>query len=96
MKIDMQSQLPVYRKQTGAESTPVNMPAPSEIRQDVVDIAHGNTGTDKTMVGLKASVHNHVNTPTDPARISELREKVRNGEYHVETEDIVDAMLGLR
>ena len=96
MKIDMQSQLPVYRKQSGAESTPASVPTPVEIRRDVVDIAHGNTGTDKTMVGLKASVHNHVNTATDPARISELREKVRSGEYNVETEDIVNAMLGLR
>lgn len=96
MKIDLQSQLPVYRKNTGKDAAAQAVSGSGEVRRDVVDIHHGATNTDKQMVSLKASVHSHVNAPTDSERLAGLQARVRDGEYHVSTANIVNAMLGMR
>jgi anti-sigma28 factor (negative regulator of flagellin synthesis) len=93
MKIDMHPSYNVYRKTAGAASAVPGSGIPAGNKLDVIDITHGSTVTDKALVGMKAGVHSYLAGSAGPARLSQLREDIRGGAYHVATDDLVESIL---
>jgi len=92
--VDMHSRSNVYRKTTAEQAEPKAGKAPASSKQDVIGFAHGATVTDKAMIGTKAGIQNYLAAPAPAERLEVLRQGVKDGTYHVETNDLVDAILG--
>lgn len=93
MKVDFPSSLNMYRAsaQAGVKEDKKSSEA---ARRDVAEFSRGSAaGVDKTLLGAKASIQSEVYAPTGAARVAELKAAVRDGSYHVPTEDIVAAIL---
>ncbi len=48
----------------------------------------------KSFGTLKARLQNEINAPASPERLEKLRASIKNGTYHIPTQDLVDAILG--
>jgi anti-sigma28 factor (negative regulator of flagellin synthesis) len=95
MKIaDMHSRPNLYRKTTAEQAEPKAGKAAAPAKQDIADFAHGTTVTDKAMISTKAGIQNYLSAPAAAERLDSLRQSVKDGAYHVETNDLVDAILG--
>lgn len=97
MKIDLQSSYNIYRKNTAGAGSGRNV-ANSQFdtnKKDVDSISRGATSVgDSALVHLKAGIHEYVSSSVSPERLSQIREDVKAGRYHVATEDIVNSILG--
>lgn len=92
MKVDFPSNVNLYRtgQQAGMKEEKKAVPA----RTDVAEFSRGSgAGLDKALVGTKASIQSEIYVPTGSARIAELKAAVRDGSYHVPTDDIVKAII---
>ena len=92
--VDMHSRSNVYRKTTAEQAAPKAGQSSAQEKKDVIDFAHGTTVTDKAMIGTKAGIQNYLAAPASTERIDALRQGVKDGTYHIETNDLVDAILG--
>lgn len=96
MKVDLQTGgIGAYRKKSEASvAKPEAETRAAGVKTDVMDIARGeSTITDKKLLSLKAGIHSHVSAATGSARIDALKESVKNGSYHIPTEDLANAIL---
>lgn len=93
MKVNFSSNLNLYAKNQAERSKSVKGGFASG-KTDVAEFTHGTSTLDKALSGTKASIMSDVYAPTSEARIAELKQAVKDGSYHVSTDDIVKALLG--
>lgn len=95
MKVDFSANLNVYRKNAQTESTTKasRNNGTREAKTDVAEFSRGSVTLDKGTVPLRASILREANYPADPARLTELQQRVKDGTYSVSTDAIVDAIL---
>lgn len=94
MKVDFNAGPSLYRKTqaTRAEAAKGGFAAG---KTDVAEFSRGTSATlDKSLVGAKASIQSEVYAPTNSARLAEIKQAIKDGSYHVSTEEIVNALLG--
>lgn len=95
MKVNFSSNMGVYRKHG-----PTNVPSsgkPALSKAEVADVAQfshsGSVALDKSLLGAKASIQSAAAASADAGRVSALKQSVREGAYHVSTDDLVKAIL---
>ena len=95
MKVDFFSSSNVYPKREPVGVGRSN----SSGRNNFTDVAEFSRGgapvLDRSLVGAKVSIQNGVSSPTDAGRLQNLQQSVKDGSYHVNTDELVRAFLSL-
>lgn len=93
MKIERYSSLPVNLSKNAdkKETVPVK---DKNVNLDVNDISKGTRiFSDKATLVMKASIQEYVEAPADEKRLEAIAAQVKEGTYHISTEDLVDSIL---
>lgn len=95
MKIDLNSNLPVYRKTAGQAAAKTGVsPSGRAAKTDVADFSRGVSATPAGgLASLKANILQEVAASAGADKLAALQERIRSGSYHPSTDEIVDAIL---
>jgi len=95
MKVDFTSGMNIYKRQ-GSASAGRDSRAEQTGAACVSELSRGGaSGLDKSLLGARVSIQNSLGTQTSQARLDELAQSIRDGSYHVSTDDLVRAILDL-
>lgn len=95
VKINFNPNLPIYNKTEKQSQTKPLKTEAKAIKTDVIDFSKGRVAPpDKETASLRSRLLRDINATTSKGRLATLKEKIKNGDYHPSTQDIVDAIIG--
>lgn len=93
MKVNFSANLGLYRgsQPGGLRETKSSLKSG---KTDVADFSRGSGAVlDKSLLTVKSAIQNEVYAPAGNARLSQLKASIKDGSYHVSTDDLVKAFL---